>query len=372
MINASKSALFAGWTLSGWGARLTPRLALSLSLTLSLTLLAGCSAESAQKPAPTPVPAVRIAVVQSANIIPQIQGIGTAAWRRETPLGFTTGGQIARVFVNEGDRVQRGQLLAVLSTTPVEAELTAALAESQRASSDADRLRGLYKKGWVTKPRYETAQASAQASAAQVRARRFALETAKVIAPSGGVVLARLAEPTQVVAAGTPVIIVGEAAGGYVIRVPVNDRAAAALTIGAPAIIRFEALGGPPLQGSIVEIGGKARQTTGTFDVEIALPNAAGLRSGMIGMVSMIAGRRDATPRVLVPAGALISPRAGEALVYVIDDSNTARLRKVNLGEATDNGIEILAGLTGGERIALTGFDKIKEGSRVNPVTRAL
>jgi RND family efflux transporter MFP subunit len=354
------------------------RLALSVfkfvrfaGIAVSLLALEGCGKAPEQKPAALLPPAVRIATVQSASTVPEIQGIGTAAWRRETPLGFTSGGQIARVFVNEGDRVQRGQLLAILSTTPVEAELTAAQAEARRAASDAERLRGLYRKGWVTKPRYETAEASAQASAAQVRARRFALQTAKVIAPSDGVVLARLAEPTQVVAAGTPVLIIGEAAGGYVIRVPVNDRAAAALTVGAPATIRFEALGTAPLQGRIVEIGGKARQTTGTFDVEIALPNVPGLRSGMIGTASMIASSRVANVRILVPAGALISPRAGEALVYVIDANNRARLRKVTLGETTDSGVEVISGLQGGDRIALTGFEKIKDGSRVNPVTRA-
>lgn len=333
--------------------------------------LAGCGAEPAQKLVSERAPAVRIATVRTEIKIPEIQGIGTAVWRRETPLGFTSGGQIARIFVNEGDRVQRGQLLAVLSTTPVEAELSAAVAEAARASSDAERLRGLYNQGWVTKPRYEAAQASAIASAAQVKARRFALETARVIAPSGGVVLARLAEPTQVVSAGTTVVIIGEAAGGYVMRVPVNDRAAAALTLGAPATIRFEALGAAPLQGRIVEIGGKARQSTGTFDVEIALPNVPGMRSGMIGTASMIAASRTAAPRVLIPAAALISPRAGEALVYVIDESNRARLRTVNIGETSDIGVEILAGLSGGERIALTGFDKIKEGSRVTPVPRA-
>jgi RND family efflux transporter MFP subunit len=341
------------------------------ALFAGLVALAGCSAKRDTQPAPETTPAVRIATVQSANTVPEIQGIGTAAWRRETPLGFTSGGQIARVFVNEGDRVQRGQLLAILSTTPVEAELSAAMAEARRAASDAERLRTLYAKGWVTKQRYETAQASAQVSSAQVKARRFALETAKVIAPSGGVVLARLAEPTQVIAAGSPVVIIGEAAGGYIMRVPVNDRAAAALTIGAPATVRFEALGSTPLQGRIVEIGGKARATTGTFDVEIGLPNAPGLRSGMIGMASMIAARRGANPRILIPAGALISPRAGEALVYVIGGSNTARLRQVTIGETSDSGVEILSGLSGGERIALTGFDKIREGSRVNPVTRA-
>jgi RND family efflux transporter MFP subunit len=332
--------------------------------------LSSCNTAPDQKRATEETPTVRIALVQSASTVPEIKGIGTAAWRRETPLGFTTGGQIARVFVNEGDRVQRGQLLAILSTTPVEAELTAAEAEARRAASDAERLKGLYGKGWITKPRYETAQANAQASAAQVKARRFALETAKIIAPSGGVVLARLAEPTQVVAAGAPVVIIGEAAGGYVIRVPVNDRAAAVLNTGAPATIQFEALGATPLQGKIVEIGGKARQATGTFDVEIALPNVSGLRSGMIGVVSMIASTRVTNVRKFVPAATLMSPRAGEGLVYLIDGNNIARLRKVTLGETTDAGVEILTGLVGGERIALNGFEKIKDGSRVNPVMR--
>jgi RND family efflux transporter MFP subunit len=340
-------------------------------LMIGVATLGGCKTVTDQKRTVEPAPAVRTAVVQAGSTISQIKGIGTAAWRRETPLGFTSGGQIARVFVNEGDRVQRGQLLAILSTTPVEAELAAALAEAGRAASDAERLRGLYSKGWVTKPRYESARASAQASAAQVKARRFALETAKVVAPSGGVVLARLAEPTQIVAAGTPVMIIGEAAGGYIIRVPVNDRAAAALRTGAPATVQFEALGSPTLRGRIVEIGGKARQATGTFDVEIALPSVAGLRSGMIGTVSMIAASRTANPRIVAPAAALISPRAGEALVYIIDATGLARLRKVTLGETTDAGVEIVSGLVGGERIALTGFDKIKDGSRVNPVTRA-
>lgn len=332
--------------------------------------LAGCGRGNDPAPPQDSAPSVRVMTVQSRNTIPEIQGIGTAMWRRETPLGFTTGGQIDRVLVNEGDRVARGQLLAVLRTAPVEAELSAAEAEARRAASDVARLDSLYAKGWVTKARVETARASAQASAAQVKARRFALETAKVIAPSGGVVLARLAEPTQVVAAGTPVVIIGEAKGGYVIRVPVNDRAAAALSIGAPATIRFEALGAAPLSGQIVEIGGKARATTGTFDVEISLPAAPGLRSGMIGMVSMVASGKTASPTIVVPAAAILSPRAGEALVYVIDGESKAQLRTVTLGQASDAGVEILGGLQDGERLALSGFERIKAGARVNPVAR--
>lgn len=330
--------------------------------------LAGCGSSADQPPAARPIPAVRVAVIQSATSLPEIEGIGTAAWRRETPLGFTTGGQIARLFVNEGDRVRRGQLLAILSTTPVEADLAAAQAEARRAGSEVVRLETLYRQGWVTKARLEAAQAAALASSAQVNARRFALDTARVIAPSAGIVLARLAEPTQVVAAGTPVVIIGEASGGYVIRVPVNDRVAAALSIGAPAQVRFEALGPTPLTGRIAEIGGKARQTTGTFDVEIALPDEPRLRSGMIGSVSMLATNRDAVRRIIVPAAALIAPRADEALIYVVDGYDRVRLRKVAIGNTTDAGVEITSGLTGGERLVLTGFDRIKDGARVKPV----
>lgn len=336
-------------------------------LTAAIALV-GCGSSAEKAPTAKPIPSVRVAVIQSTSIAPVIEGIGTAVWRRETPLGFTTGGQIARIFVNEGDRVGRGQLLALLSTTPVEADLAAAQAEAKRAGSEVARMETLYRQGWVTKARLEAAQANAQSSSAQVNARRFALDTAKVVAPSAGVVLARLAEPTQVVAAGTPVVIIGETSGGYVIRVPVNDRVAAALKIGAPANVRFEALGSAPLTGQIVEIGSKSRQTTGTFDVEISLPNNPRLRSGMIGSVSMLASNRDAVRRITIPAAALISPRADEALVYLVDAENRVRLHKISLGATTDAGVDILGGLSGGERVVLTGFDRIKDGSRVTPV----
>lgn len=332
--------------------------------------LAGCRGEQADNKVAAPAPNVRVAAVQTAAAIVRLETVGTAVWRQETALGFTTGGQIARILVNEGDRVRRGQLLAVLDTTPLQADLRAADAEARRARAEAERLETLYRDGWVTKPRIEAAQSLAKAAAAQVEAKGFALRTARVIAPSDGVVLARLAEPLQIVAAGSPVVVVGEASGGYVMRVPVNDRIAASLNIGAPAEITFEALGPQPLAGRIVEIGGKARQTTGTFDLEIALPPVPGLRSGMIGRASLTSTREGAAARVVIPAMALQSPRAGEGLVYVIDQNNRAHLRTVQIGNPTDEGVEILGGLNAGETIALSGFDEIRDGGAVNPVKR--
>lgn len=345
------------------------RAALSALLFSSLVLV-GCGSASDAPPAAQAVPTVRVALVAATASAQEIQAIGTAMWRQETPLGFTSDGQIARILVNEGDIVRRGQLLATLDTTPIVAELSVAQAEARRSQSELKRLDHLYRNGWVTKQRLEAAQASAQVSAAQVQARGFAVQTAQVIAPSSGVVLARLAEPTQVIAKGSPVLVIGETDGGYVIRVPVNDRVAASLTMGEPALVRFEALGATPLQGRIVEIGGRARQTTGTFDVEISLPNAPGLRSGMIGTAILAIAPRGAAPSITLPAIAILSPRAGEGLVYVVDASGTARLRQVTLGDTKDAGVEVLSGVKAGERIVLSGFDKIRNGARVNAVMR--
>ncbi len=332
--------------------------------------IAGCSADEPQKAGVVRPLSVRIATVGALDQVPEIQVVGTALWRVETPLGFTSAGQIVRVTVNEGDRVRRGQLLSVLDTTSIQAELVAAEAEARRAGSDAARLSTLFKQGWVTKARLEAAQAGAQSSAAAVKARRFALDTARIVAPSDGVVLARLAEPTQVVAAGSPVITFGEARAGFVFRAPLNDRLAASIAIGSPATVVFQALGVEPMQGRVQEIGGKANRATGTFDVEIALPSDPRVRSGMIGTARLLASSATATRKRQVPPAAIITPRAGEALVYVLDSKNVARLRKVRIGEATDGGVDVISGVGTGDRVVLSGFDRLKDGMTVSPVAR--
>jgi RND family efflux transporter MFP subunit len=342
-----------------------------VGIIVALALTPGCGRQAAEPAKPEQALAVRVAVVAAAEGSPAIEAVGTAAWRNETALSFTNGGQIARIMVNEGDRVKQGQLLAILNTTTVQADLSGAEAQAARDGSNSARIAELYREGWVTKAQFEASQANAKTSAAQVQARRFAVDTAKITAPSSGIVLARLAEAKQVVGAGAAVLTIGEDRGGHIIRVPLNDRAASAIRLGAPATIYFEALGKDLLQGRVVEIGGKARQSTGTFDVEIALPPDPRLRSGMVGTVSIISSAKIETPRLFVPAGALLSPRGGEALVYVIGADKRARLRTVQIGDPTDSGVEIVSGLAVAEMVALTGFDKLQDGLRVIPMRRA-
>lgn len=335
----------------------------------ALVALAGCS-KSPSSPPVADAPIVRTARIVAATASPGLEATGSVALRRELALGFTTAGQIATITVNEGDRVAKGQLLAALNADQVASALVAAQAEQRRAAAEYQRSVALREQGWITELRLENARAALDAARANVRARDFASQTARIYAPSDGVVLARMAEPMEVVAAGTPIIALGAESGGYVLRVPLSDRDSAQITQGARAQVKLDALD-QVLEGKVIEIGGRSDRATGAFTVEIALPNRPDLRSGLIGrvVIETAASARPAAP-VLVPPGALYQARAGEGFVFVIDAKNVARLRKLQLGETDDRGTQILAGLRPGERVAISSLDLLRDGQPVTPQER--
>ncbi|MGJ3647246.1 efflux RND transporter periplasmic adaptor subunit [Sphingomonas sp. GlSt437] len=330
-------------------------------------MLAGCSSPTTTTAAPPP-PEVRIATIGATDQPASVTGVGTVALRREAQLGFTSAGRILSIAVNEGDRVHAGQVLASLDTTTVRADLARAAAERDRAVAEYKRSAVLMGQGWITRPRLETAKAALEAADAAVAQARFQASHATIVAPGPGVVLSRLTEPGQVVAAGTPVLNVGDEASGYVLRVPLSDRDAARLVMGAPARVTLAALGGATLTGPVIEIGGRADKATGTFIAEIRLPADPRLKSGEIGDATITAtGAPDR--QLSVPAPAIFAARAGTGFAYVLDPARPiVHLRQVSIGEATDDGIRVLVGLSPGERVVTSRVDRLKDGMTVRVI----
>jgi RND family efflux transporter MFP subunit len=331
--------------------------------------LSACSAQPKADAPPAPLQ-VRITQVGGETTADTVDGVGTVALQRETSLGFTSAGRIARLAVNEGDNVKAGQLLAALDATTTGADFAAARAERDRAAAEYARSSKLLADGWVTRPRVESARAALQVAEARVRSAGFQTRNSAIVAPGAGIVLARLAEPGQVVAAGTPVLVLGERASGYVLRLPVADRDAARLRVGAPATVRLSAIDGE-LSGQIREIAGRADRTTGTFAVEIALPDDPRLRSGQIGSASIVAAGAG-SETLAVPPAAVFAPRAGQGFVYVVDlATKRVKLRRVTLSEASDTAIRVTGGLAKGEWVALSRVDRLTDNMPVEPVRTA-
>lgn len=333
-----------------------------------LALLTACGGNDGPKKAQEEVFPVQVMTVQPENLLRTINAVGTVRYRREVPLGFTTPGKVASVRFEEGDFVKRGALLAALDATNVGADLNVAQAERARANADFQRIKSLYDQGWVTKARFEQAQATAQAASARVSQAGFASGTAQLYAPSSGVVLSRLVQPGQVVGAGTAAVIIGQADQGFVFRAPIIDRDASKLHVGMPAIITIESLGSTPLQGSISEIDGRANEATGAFTVQFALAPNAKLKSGQIGSAAINMPASD-SGALQIPAGAIFGIRTGEGLVYVVNPKTSrVETRSVVIERVADAYVIISGGLKTGDTIVVSGAEKLRTGSKVRTV----
>jgi membrane fusion protein (multidrug efflux system) len=340
-----------------------------LALCLAFAPLAACSNGKAEKaPASEETFPVQTITVQPSNMLRTLSAVGTVRFRRETPLGFTTSGKVSTVRYDEGDFVKRGVLLAALDTTSVGADLNVAEAERARAQADFGRIEELYKEGWVTKARYEAAQAAAKSAAARVSQARFSSGNAQLYAPSSGVILARNVEPGQVVAAGTAAVILGQADQGFVFRVPVVDRDATKLRVGMAAEITLDAVESGTITATISEIEGQANAATGAFTVQFSLPVQAKIRAGQIGTANIkLPAANDGA--LQIPASALFGVRTGEGLVYVVDPkTNRVETRNVMIERVMDDFVIITGGLMQGDQIVVSGGEKLRTGSRVRAV----
>ena len=339
-----------------------------LSILVGLVFVTGCNvSEPDAKPKSTnPIPAA-VTVVQPASDNETLNAAGTVRSRRETSLGFTTGGKVASVRYEEGDRVKAGAILAALDNSTVAADLSAARAERDRAVAEYDRIQTLFKDGWVTKSRLEQYAAVARAARAQVEATEFASRTSYIRAPSNGIILTRNIDAGQIVAAGMSALVLGEIDKGFVLRVPMTDTDAARISVGMPAKVLISAVSDTPLDAVVSEKDGRADERTGTFEVSFAFTASDRLRSGQLGMVDVRVPRATST-NFAIPANAIFGVRTGEGLVFVVDDKNRVKQRNVQIGKLTDKNLEISAGLVEGEVIVTRGVEKLRDGDLIKPI----
>ena len=350
------------------GGQELPRSIYFFAALLPVVLVASCGEEKAAvKVSNDDVYPVQVVTVQQDSLQRTLTAVGTVRYRRETPLGFTTAGKVATVRFEEGDAVKRGALLAALDTTTVGADMSVATAERDRARSEFERLRSLFADGWITKSRFESAEAAVKSAEARVRQAGFASGTSQLTAPSSGVVLARNVQPGQVIAAGTPALILGESDSGFIFRVPIIDRDATKLRIGMAADIYIESLGSAPISATISEIDGRANEATGAFTVQFQLPEQTRLRSGQIGSANITLPSSD-SGALQIPASALFGVRTGEGLVYLVNDKGRVETRNVSIEQINDQFVVVLGNIKPGDTIVTSGLEKLRSGSKVRPV----
>jgi RND family efflux transporter MFP subunit len=355
--------------------RRTPAAARTVAAVSLLALVAGgCRSSQAEAPppadAPVPVTAVIVGEGRADDVV---LATGTIAGREEVPLAFTIGGIVARIEPRPGDAVRAGQRLAALEPTEIAAQVSSSDEAVAKAARDVARLEQLHRDSVATLEQLQDARTALAVARNARRAAGFNASHAVITAPGDGVVLARTAEPGQLVAAGRPVLVLRRAGGGMVVRAALPDRDALRVHVGDAATVTLEALPDARLTGRVVRRGAAADAASGSYEIEIALgADAAALPSGLVARVAIAPTRTGATAaaRPMVPIEALVDADGDSATVFVVRaDGRTVERRPVKFADVAESlqgaRLPVVAGLAAGERVVTGNATRLADGTRV-------
>jgi RND family efflux transporter MFP subunit len=332
--------------------------------------LAACTvpdAPAASPPAVTAIP-VRIAPVLREQLARPVHASGRVGYAAETRLSFKVGGVVARILVDDGARVRRGQVLARLDPREIDAQLSSAESSRVKAERDLERARALRREDAVPGEVLENATTAAEVARANADAARFNRRFSEIRAPGDGVVLARLVETGEVVGPGTPILMVGagdaRVGAARVVRIGVADRDVVRLAVGDAAEIRMDALPGQTLEGAVDEIAPAATATTGAFEVTVRIDGAAAAR-----LASGIVARVAVTPRAAgavttVPLSALVDADGARGRVFAVAaDRKHVSPREVDIAFLGGERVAIAGGLDGVAQVVSEGAAYLDEHS---------
>jgi membrane fusion protein, multidrug efflux system len=371
-----------------------------LVLLATISLLAGCaSAEKAGEPARPTVEGVSVEAVHLQTLPDQYEAVGTVRSATSSVVGAQMSGTVLEIRVKPGDRVRRGQVLARLDDRSPRAELGAAkagveqsqygvaetvqglrAAEAERklAEDTFHRYQQLLARNSVTRQEFDSAetrykstlanQAAMEARQKQMQARgrqavsqqesaRTSLSYSTIVSPINGVVTAKLVDAGTLVMPGTPLLTVEDTAH-YQFEASVPQDLLAKIHLGEKAQVSTEQAQWP---GSVVEIVPSADPATRTFLVKIALPATCTCRSGEYGKAIFSAGE---TKALAIPQSAVVTHGQLDG-VYVVGPQGVAEYRMVTLGKSFGERIEILSGLSDGEKVATSHLDQLSDGAKV-------
>ncbi len=329
---------------------------------------AACRGASGEAARPAPAAAVvRVTPVSEAVVAPTVTATGTLSPKEAVALSFKIGGVVSRILVDPGATVRQGDTLAVLDLGEIDAAVARAQSATEKADRDLARAERLYGDSVFTLSQLQDTRTQAQVAHADLETALFNRRYAVITAPAAGVILERQAEPGELVSAGRPVLVLGSRARGSVLRVGLADRDVVRVHRGDAAVVRFDALPGREFRGRVGEIAAAAEPATGTYAVEVALPGAGELASGLVGQVEIqpSAGRRA----TVVPIEALLEADGEEATVYVLSsDGASAERRRITIGFLAGDRVTVTRGLEGARAVITQGAAYLRDGQAVKEV----
>ncbi|MEQ8523379.1 efflux RND transporter periplasmic adaptor subunit [Gracilimonas sp.] len=308
---------------------------------------------------------VEVSNVSRGNISAYYANTATLEAEQEATIVSKVRGIVREIYVEEGEEVKAGQVIAKIEDDQYRIEAARAKATLDRLKNDFDRNKELYEKNLIAAEAYQNSQYEYESQKAAYELAQLNLEHTSIKSPIGGVISERFVKVGNMIGTDQQVYRVTDFNPlQAILHVPEHEMAK--IRKNQRAELRVDALPNQTFAGHVERISPVVDASTGTFKVTVYVDETKGmLRPGMFGRVKIVYDTRENTR--MIPKSAVMSEDLAQS-VYVIRDS-LAFKKAIKTGYTNGVNVEVIEGLEDGEMVVTIGQGSLQDSTKVNVIS---
>ncbi|HOK99739.1 MAG: efflux RND transporter periplasmic adaptor subunit [Bacteroidales bacterium] len=330
-----------------------------------IVFLAGCQKQVKQEGEVSEALRVTTYKVVAKDKPVELQYSGTVEAYRTVPLTFQVSGIVKEVLVQEGDRVKKGQLLAVVDPTDYENVYRASLAKYQQAQDAYERLKTVHEQGSLPEIKWVEITTNLEQARSSMEIAQNNLNKCRLYAPEDGFIGRRNIEPGQssVAVSSAPLELVR--IEKVYVKIPIPEQEVNRLRVGQQASFTVMAAGNQTFTGTIHSISPVADMLSRTYTAKILVDNPSYLlKPGMVCDVKVPLEPNSKT--LQIPYRAVTTDDKGLTYVFVVDTNTQQAIKRyIQVGLYIGSEVEVLAGLQTGDLVVLDGKEKLSDKQKI-------
>lgn len=309
---------------------------------------------------------VRLTPVTSVVRAEPVVVSGLVSSSEEARLSFKIGGIINKMYVKEGQFVRKGQLLATLNLTEIDAQVGQARFATEKAERDLARAKALYADTAATLEQLQNATTGSNLARQNLTIAQFNRSYAQIHSTVDGTVTRKMMNEGELAAAGSPVFMISSnRKSDWVVRVGVSDKDWARLKPGDRAAISLDAYPDQTFSGTVSKLAQSADPLNKLYEIEVRInPGTARFAPGLFAKVKLQPAQSRAY--AVVPIEAIVEGNGKDAFVYVLaDNKQNVRKLPVQIGFIDGATVLVTGGIDAKTSVITAGSAYLTENSTV-------
>jgi membrane fusion protein, multidrug efflux system len=332
-----------------------------------IVLLSAACRHVAIKPDSPGAIRVRVTALTTGSLSLPVHTSGTLVAKEELKLSFKTGGIVSRIFIREGDKVRKGDLLASLNLLEISANAEQAKIGYDKALRDYERAENLLKEGALSLEKKQNAETAMNIAKKSMEIAQFNLQHSRIEAPDNGIIMKQFVKENELVSSGYPVFLFGTSGKYWKVVAGLSDRDVIKINPGDSAEVFFDAYPGIRFSAMVDQVGEMSNPYTGTYETELSLKDSGyRLVSGFVASADIFPSLKKSF--TMVPVGSIVEADGQQGYIYILTGSASVKKIKVEIAAVTGTSAAVTGIPQEVTEIVSEGVAYLRDGAQVEVI----